>query len=190
MIPFLDQSYVPGIGFYIAALVVAGIGAWSDWRTGEIPNWPAFAAILLAPIAHIIASKAAGFETSKALVEGGISICGALLCALIPMLLYSKDAIGGGDVKLFAALGALCDPRAGVELQMYSFFVAALIAPARLAYDGKLFRTLQNSLLLMVNPFLPQSKKRTVAVEMMSWLRLGPAILIGVAITAMENWRR
>jgi len=41
-----------------------------------------------------------------------------------------------------------------------------------------------------VNPFLPKSKKRAVEVEMMSWLRLGPAILIGVAITAMENWRR
>jgi len=175
--------------FYLAALVVAGLAAWTDWRTGEIPNWLSLGPVLLAPIAHIVASKAMGEETSTALLEGGFSVCGALLCALIPLLLYSKDAIGGGDVKLFAALGALCMPRAGVELQMYSFFAAALIAPARLAYDGKLFRTLRNSLLLMVNPFLPKSKKRTVEVEMMSWLRLGPAILIGVAITAMENWR-
>jgi prepilin peptidase CpaA len=106
------------------------------------------------------------------------------------MMLYSKDAIGGGDVKLFAALGALCRPMIGVEAEMYGFFAAALIAPARLAYDGKLFRTLKNAALLMVNPFLPKDKKHAIEQEMMTWFRMGPAIFVGMVITAFLHWRQ
>ncbi len=73
--------------------------------------------------------------------------------------MYRAGAIGGGDVKLLGAVGALLRPMTGIETEMYSFIVAALYAPVRLAYEGKLLRTLGNSLLLVRNVFVPKDKR-------------------------------
>ncbi len=179
----------PMLPFLIAAILVAGIAAWTDWKTGEIPGWLTYGVLGVAPIGHTVRALASGHTGKEALMEGAYSILGAILCGLVPLMLYRKDAIGGGDVKLFAALGALCRPLIGVEAEMYGFFAAALIAPARLAYEGKLFRTLKNAMFLVVNPFLPKDKKQTIEQEMMTWFRMGPAILVGVVITALLHWR-
>jgi hypothetical protein len=40
---------------------------------------------------------------------------------------------------------------------MYGFFAAALIAPARLAYEGKLIATVKNASTILVNMFMPKS---------------------------------
>jgi len=176
--------------FLAAALVVTAIAAWTDWRTGEIPNWLSFGAILLAPVAHVVKGAAAGADRSTALMQGAYSVTGILVCVAVPLLMYQKGAIGGGDVKLFAALGAILRPTIGIEAEMYGFVAAALIAPARLAYDGKLLVTLRNSLFLVVNPFLPKEKKVTVQQELMTWFRMGPSVFIGMALTAMLHWRQ
>lgn len=175
--------------FLIAGIVVAGIAAWTDWRTGNIPNWLTLGTLALAPIGHIVVSLAHHARFSEACATGGWSIVGAFVCSAIPLLMYRRSAIGGGDVKLFAAIGALFRTSVGVEAEMYCFMAAALIAPAHLAYEGKLFLTLKNSFLLVVNPFLPQGKRRVVETTSMSWIRLGPAILVGMIITAALYWR-
>ena len=77
-------------------------------------------------------------------------------------MLYRQGAIGGGDLKLFAGIGAILQTTLGVEAEMYSFFGAALFAPAILAYQGKLIVTLKNSVAILVNMFLPKEKRRPV----------------------------
>ena len=76
----------------------------------------------------------------------------------------------------------------GLEAEMYAFVAAALIAPARLAYEGKLWKTLGNSARLVVNPFLPRSKRREIAHSDMSWFRLGPAIFLDTVDAAIANF--
>jgi prepilin peptidase CpaA len=117
------------------------------------------------------------------LMEGGAALLGVLLCSIAPGLMYWKGAMGGGDLKLFAALGALCQPLLGIEAEMYSFVAAAVLAPARLAYDGQLGRVLGNSLALLTNPLRARERRREVPPEMMSWFRLGPAIFLGMIAT-------
>lgn len=178
------------VPFFVAAVILAAIAAWTDWRTGEIPNWLTFGTMGLAPIAHIgVAIGISHMPVRAALLQGGYSVGGLLLCGMIPLLLYSRGGIGGGDVKLFAAIGALCLSMFGVEAEMYGFFIAALIAPARLAYEGKLFQTFKNVAILMVNPFLPAAKKLEVQQEVMTWFRMGPAIFLGVLAMAITEWR-
>jgi len=177
------------IYFLAAAAIIAAIAAASDLRSGEIPNWLTLGALLVAPIAHIafaIGHHATGHD---ALYEGGSSLLGAIACSIVPAVLYRQDAIGGGDVKLLAAMGALLQPRLGLEAEMYSFFAAGLIAPAFLAYEGKLFRTLKNTVLLAVNPLLPKRKRRAVEPALLTWFRFGPAIFIGMVVTAYLHWR-
>jgi len=175
--------------FLVAAAVISAIAAASDLRTGEIPNWLSLGTLLVAPIAHIADGMVKHMGGHGALVEGGSSLLGALACSIVPAVLYRQDAIGGGDVKLLAGMGALLQPRIGLEAEMYSFFAAGLVAPAFLAYEGKLFRTLKNTVLLAVNPLLPKSKRKPVEPALLTWFRFGPAIFLGMVITAYLHWR-
>jgi prepilin peptidase CpaA len=178
------------IYFLVAAAIISAIAAATDLRTGEIPNWLSLGALLVAPIAHLIFALATHMTGHDALFEGGSSLLGGIACAVVPAILYRQDAIGGGDVKLLAGVGALLQPRLGLEAEMYSFFAAGLIAPAFLAYEGKLFRTLKNTVLLALNPLLPKAKRRPVEPALLTWFRFGPAIFIGVSVTAYLHWRR
>jgi prepilin peptidase CpaA len=178
------------IYFLVAAAIISAIAAASDLQTGEIPNWLTLGALLVAPLAHIVVALGVHATGHDALIEGGSSLLGAITCSVVPAVLYRQDAIGGGDVKLLAGIGALLQPRLGLEAEMYSFFAAGLIAPAFLAYEGKLFRTLKNTVLLAVNPLLPKKKRRPVEPTLLTWFRFGPAILIGTGVTAYLHWRR
>jgi len=175
--------------FLVAAVLVTAVAAWTDWRTGKIPNWLTYGAIGSAPFGWIFFELFTGESVRAALTQGCYSVLGGFVCALVPLLLYNKNAIGGGDLKLFVAIGALCRPLVGVEAEVYGFFAAALIAPVGLAYEGKLFRTLTNALFLVVNAFIPKNRQREVHPEAMSWFRMGPAILLGMVFTAYLHWR-
>ncbi|WP_394822888.1 prepilin peptidase [Pendulispora albinea] len=174
--------------FLIAAVVLAAAAAWTDWRTGRIPNWLTFSVLAIAPFVHIARGLIQGLAKEDALLQGGFSVLGAVICVLVPAFLYTRNAIGGGDLKVFAAIGALCQYPIGFEAEMYGFLSLALIAPARLAYEGKLLRTMKNAVGLMINPFMPKEKKVVIQQEMMSWIRMGPGILIGAILTAALHW--
>jgi prepilin peptidase CpaA len=91
---------------FFIAIAVAAVGAWLDWRLGEIPNWLTVPVILGAPVVHVIRFAATNETMDAAFYEGAYSIGGAALCAVVPLLLFRQSAIGGGDVKLFIAIGA------------------------------------------------------------------------------------
>lgn len=175
--------------FLVAAVIVAAVAAWFDWRTGEMPNVVTLLPLAAAPIAHgIVAAKVGGVD--PAIQAAGYSILGAAVCALVPAALYRAKAIGGGDVKLFAALGALLGTLNGVEAEFYACVAAAIIALGQLAYQGKLLRVLGNTFALAVNPLLPKDKRREVPPEQLTWARFGPAIFLGTAATAVLHWRQ
>lgn len=174
---------------FIIAIVVAGVGAVIDWRRGAIPNWLTVPVIALAPLVHVARFAVAKESMETALYEGAFSLGGAAIAAIVPLLLFRQSAIGGGDVKLLIALGALFQPVLGVESQMYGFFAGAILAPARLAYEGKLVSTVKNAFTIGANLFLPKSRQREIDAAALSWFRLGPAILLGVLLTVYLHWK-
>jgi prepilin peptidase CpaA len=154
----------------IAMLLVAAAAAATDARTGLIPNGltlpPLFAALLL----HLIFQGAGGLL---------FSLAGALVTGLIPYLLFRAGSMGGGDVKLLAALGAIAGPRVGLEVELLGMVVAAAYAIVVLAYRGGLGRTLLGSLWLVLNVFLPADRRRTISPAEMTPLRLGIPLFLG-----------
>ncbi len=115
----------------------------------------------------------------------GFSLLGAALSALVPYLLFRKQACGGGDVKLFALIGALGGATFGVEAQMFALTLATFYVLARMVWQGRAFRFLKNSLLVVTNPLLPLRLRRPVAPEMLTPIRLGLPILGGVCVALL-----
>ena len=111
------------------------------------------------------------------------SLASAALCGAGPYLLFRREAIGGGDVKLFAALGATAGLLVGLEGQLFAFILAALWAIVRVAAGGGLGTLIRNVGRLIVNPILPQHRRRALEPASLTSLRLGAFILTGVGLS-------
>ena len=170
--------------FFGAAILIAAFAAWVDWRTGNIPNWLTIGMLPAGPLVHVFYTLVTTGHRVEAAQEGGYAVLGALLCAVLPVALFRASALGGGDVKLCVGLGAGLLPMAGLEVELWSFVAAALLAPVRLAWEGKLFQTVGNAAYIVANPFLPKDRRRELDRENVSWFRMGPAILLGTLWTA------
>jgi prepilin peptidase CpaA len=118
------------------------------------------------------------------------SLAGAVLVGLVPYLLFTFSrgrGIGGGDVKLFAALGAWLGPSLGVEVQFLAFACLLFWAFGLLAWRGRLLAVLGSTLRLAFGWALPKRWRRAPAAETLTSLRMGPAIAAGtVGVSCLE----
>jgi len=86
-----------GIWLLDGAVIVALLGAWFDVISRRIPNRLTYPAIIAALLVRL------GFLGWHGLLEGFL---GLLLCGGVFFLLFVIHAMGGGDVKLMAAVGS------------------------------------------------------------------------------------
>ena len=168
------------IPFLVATLVVALAGAALDYKTGQIPNWLTLGALPLGPLAHFGVWLAQGHPLGDSLYWMAWALAGAAVCAGPAAVLWRGGAIGGGDVKLLAALGGFCGPRRAMDIVSCAFVGFIVLAAVALARRGRLASTLKNAWLLAKNRFTPAERRVPTHVEAMTELRMGPAILAGV----------
>lgn len=155
---------------------VALAAAIIDVRTGKIPNRLTLPVILAAVVACATLGGVGAVATS---------LLGGLLSGLVPVILYQvtrKRGIGGGDVKLFAAIGCLAGPSLGLEIQFASFVLLGVIAVTRLAYQGGLTHLLISTGFVLINPMLPKRKRRPLEAATLTEMRMGPAIFLGTLL--------
>lgn len=157
-------------------IAVAATAAATDARSGLIPNWITLPPLLAALVLHFITQGAGGLA---------LSLAGALVCGLVPYLLFRQGTMGGGDVKLLAALGALGGPEVGLEIELIGMTLAALYALAVLAWRGGLARTLLSSLWIVANVFLPAKRRREIKRTELVALRLGVPLLLGTVASVV-----
>lgn len=161
------------LAVWTLALLLTAVAAVTDARTGRIPNWLTLAGIVMAFAIHAFVGM-----PGLLLALAGLS-CGVMVPALL-FLATQGRAMGGGDVKLFAALGATLGPLAGLEVQLLSYWVLLFFALCRLSYQGKLVGTLKGALALLLHRVFPK-RISPAAPEAMTALRLGPSILVACA---------
>jgi prepilin peptidase CpaA len=166
----------------LSSLIVAGVvllafgAAVIDGRTGRIPNWLTLPSMGFGLVVNGIAHGPGG---------AGLSLFGLILCALVPWLLFQRSggqAIGGGDVKLVAAIGALTGPTLGLEIEFMALLALVFLALVRLTYRGKLGRVLLNVVVLLTNPLRSPARRKEIAPENLSEMRLGPGVALGVFV--------
>jgi len=154
----------------VLACAATLVAAWTDAKTGRIPN---LLTLPLLPVGLGLGALHGG------LVGLGSAFLGCVLCFAVPygLLRFSRGtAIGGGDVKLFAALGALLGPTAGMEVQLSSLILLAAFALLALTWRGQLWALLTRTGRLVLNGFLPKARRRPVDPELLMTMRMGPAI--------------
>jgi len=119
----------------VAPLVVAAIACLTDLRTRRIPNVLTFGS----------AAGACGFHLADRGIGGlGWAAAGWLVAGLMFLPLFALRGLGGGDVKLLAALGAWVGPGAAVWLAIWSAVAGGPLAIAVALSRGYLGRALLN----------------------------------------------
>jgi prepilin peptidase CpaA len=115
---------------YAGAAAAASVAAIVDIRSRRIPNWLSAAALLSGVLLHAWQGGAGGV-----LVAG----LGAALGLALLLPLYVIKAMGAGDVKLLAGIGALVGPQGLVSVAGYGVIVGGVMSLLVLAHRKRLF---------------------------------------------------
>lgn len=91
--------------------------AWSDVRTGTVPNWLTYGGAIVFILAHLAASE-----------PRWVGLSGAATGFSLWMLLYVAAGVGGGDVKLMTAVGAAMGIGGLLIVSLYAICLAFLMA--------------------------------------------------------------
>lgn len=169
------------------ALATAATAAYTDIKRGEIPNWLTFGAFCAGVLASVALAARTGDPKAILLAFLG-ALAGGLACAILPFLLWRSGVMGGGDVKLFIALGTLCHVATGLDIELTSFIAGSLVAPIQLAFRGQLLATAKRIGILLANIVLPADRRTKLPHAEMTWFRFGPAILLATLWVTWSQW--
>src|SRR5687768_14160642 len=163
----------------VLAIVAAATCAAAaiDLRTRRIPN-----AFTMPLAASGVLLAAAGWGT----VGIGAALAGWAVGLLLMLPGYLIGATGGGDVKLFAAVGAFLGPSLMVPALIQTAIAGAVLALAVAASRGRVRETVNGTVLLMAT-----SGQHAAALEspgIRNRFAYAPAIAVGAVLTAARWW--
>jgi prepilin peptidase CpaA len=104
-----------------AVLVVAAVACVTDIRTRRVPNGLTFCAAAAGVAFSLLAAGWPG---------AGMSVAGWLVGCAIFLPFFALGGMGGGDVKLLAAIGAWLGPTAVVWVALYTALAGGVMALA------------------------------------------------------------
>lgn len=138
-----------GLFVLVLCYVVCVCAAWVDAAMRRVPNLLTYPAILaglalnglVAPVlASLDAAVALRWLGSPGWSEG---LLGFLLCAGFGIMGFAARGLGGGDVKLLAAVGALLGLSAVISVLCNALIIAAVIGIVNFALRGELVARVQ-----------------------------------------------
>jgi prepilin peptidase CpaA len=121
-------------------VAIVSLAALLDVRSRRIPNWLTLSAFVGGLAVQVLRGGPNG-------VIEALSGAALGLCLLLPF--YAVRAIGAGDVKLLAAIGAWLGPQALVSVVMYGALVGGAISVVMLIRRRTLGRTFGD---MVMNP--------------------------------------
>lgn len=117
-------------GQFIILGVFLLIVAYYDIRFHRIPNWLNVSGVLIGIIYNVLSHQIDGLLQS---------IGGLLVGGIIMLILYIFKALGAGDVKLFAAIGAITGILFTLYTMMYTIIFAGVFAIIILLFTKTFF---------------------------------------------------
>jgi prepilin peptidase CpaA len=123
----------------LAMLLLAAIG---DLRERKIRNW--------LTVAIMLTGLARSFTPAHSVAPGGAGL-GLLVGFGLMFVLFAMGAVGGGDVKLLAGVGAWLGPAPTLCVFAVEAIIGMLIVLVQAAWQRRLSDLFHNSMLLVVN---------------------------------------
>ena len=123
-------------------LVLLAIAAIIDARSRRIPNW----LTLLMALSGVLNALVWGHPTSP--TAAFLGLLTGLGILLIP---FALGAMGGGDVKMLAGVGAWLGPMATLQVYAIAAVAGLIIVLVQCLWTGRLTQLIRNSTLIMAN---------------------------------------
>jgi prepilin peptidase CpaA len=147
------------IGLLLSLLLVAVV---TDLRSRRIPNALVLTGICLALVAHALTLRAEVPALAGPLWWAPVAGLAVGLAALMP--LYLLRALGAGDLKLLAMVGAFVGTPAVLWAAVYTLLAGGLLSLAMMFGSGVAARTFANLRFLMTDWALRWHSGRGVAM--------------------------
>ena len=157
-------------------ILVALAGVW-DAQTGRIPNTLTYSGWGIALVLAVMGWGDVRF--SESLIGFAVGF--------VPFfLLYLRGGLGGGDVKLMAAVGAFKGYPFVLNAMIAAVLVGGLIALLIVIWEGKFLRTVRYLGMTIGKVF--QSKLEPEPIEAKTEVPFGVGICLGTLITLISGW--
>ena len=171
--------------FLVGAVLVALVGAVTDIRSARIPNRLTYTALLAALPLRTALLGLAGLKSG---------IIGMLVAGGLFLLLYTLGAMGGGDMKLMAAVGAWVGGTQVMTLILAAALAGGVLAIGRIIFRNMVGQTLRNTMQLIYYRFtsgLQPHPELNVKSSGSQRVPYGVAIAVGALFCAGHAiWRR
>lgn len=136
------------LNYWIFCLLLAcllGLALGYDVATRRIPNWLVLAGLIAGVGYSLFASSAIGSEAPSVGAPGVVkSLFGALTGIAIMLPLYLLRAMGAGDAKLMAAVGAFLGPMQVAGAALLTFVAGGILSLLAALWSHSLVRVLGN----------------------------------------------
>ena len=130
------------VASYFPLLILMAIGAVIDWRSRRLPNWLTLLTLMVGLGLSIRGATQVGI---------GQSLAGTAVGFVLLFPAFALGALGGGDVKLLAAVGAWTGPLGVIIVLLLTTVFGGVLSVAQAIQAGKLRALLRNSGLLAAN---------------------------------------
>lgn len=170
---------------FIGAVLVALLGAVTDVRSARLPNRLTYSALAAALILRTGLLGWSGLKSGLV----GIAIAGGLFCVL-----YVLGAMGGGDMKMMAAVGAWVGSTHVVTVLVAIALAGGVLALVSMVFNKNLIQTVRNALRLVLYRFtsgLQPHPEMNVQAPGSRRVPFGVAIAMGTLFCAANTvwWR-
>lgn len=164
----------------LTALLIGGVACATDLRSARIPNLLTFSAAATAVLFHLLAPQGSGVWFVFLGLAAGL---------LVFFPFFALGAMGAGDVKLMAALGAWIGWQPTVQVALYGAIAGGVLAIVVSMWHGYLRQALRNVFTLVGHWWLVGIKPLPeLTLDAGKGLRLPYAlpIMVGLVVTL---WR-
>lgn len=119
----------------ILLVILVTLGGLIDMRTRRLPNWLALLGVCFGCVLNSFLFGFPGFQ---------LSVSGAALGFGVYLAFYLIRAMGAGDVKFMAAVGAIVGPKVWLLIFFFTALCGGVVALVLLLTNGRLTKTLKN----------------------------------------------
>ena len=136
-----------GLNDYLL-LAVISLAAITDLTAGKIYNKLTYPAILVGFLLPAVGGEVGFFDALAGFLIGFVPL----------FVVHQMGGIGGGDVKLLGALGALGGYPFILHIMFYSFLIGGLVSISIIIWEGRLSETLRRMGKNLYFLFIPGTK--------------------------------